>query len=413
MQDITDPASTSGTSSEPHHKEEGKKRRELDADDRRRTTLELSKMSHPLTNQSPHLYNIANGGFAPPEAEINVSDSANIGERMASEFKVSLPTGFHTTISKHIKTMEHTKKGVKVGDKTIFDLQTIFLRLLTIGQQRQMELAPIFHYELCPVPPSLIDEYGHLRKGSKAPLAHKLCVQTLHPSPPDITIIDMSKLLYHIVWPLKGNASAIVGSINTRLSHIPGEKVLVFDKYHDISAKDHERMRRAGLGSINYDLTVNTPLPSREVIMRNKHNKLQLSKVLSTFNFGEGVTVESCTNGGFNHDEADITMISYVLMAAESNMQVIRILSDDADVFILLVYWVYRNNIQATVQMERWDGVVWDINATCAQLGHNCLQIMGMHYLTGSDTTSFLYGKGKVSALTTLTSGTSLDCTQP
>ena len=91
-------ASISGTGSEPHHKEEGKKRRELDVDDRRRITLELSNMLHPLTNQSPHLYNI---GFAPPppEAEINVADSVNIGEIMASEFNVSLPTGFYTTIS--------------------------------------------------------------------------------------------------------------------------------------------------------------------------------------------------------------------------------------------------------------------------------------------------------------------------
>ena len=41
----------------------------------------------------------------------------------------------------------------------------------------------------------------------------------------------------------------------------------------------------------------------------------------------------------------------------------------------------------------------FDINATCAQLGPKCLQILGMHYITGSDTTSYLYGKGKVSAL--------------
>ena len=116
-------------------------------------------------------------------------------------------------------------------------------------------------------------------------------------------------------------------------------------------------MRRAGLGSIHYDLTINTPLPSRDAIMRNKH-KLQLSKVLSTYSFGEGVTMESPHDGVFNHDEADITMISYLLMAAESDTRVIRILSDDTDVFVLLVYWVYRNKIQATVQMERWDGAV-------------------------------------------------------
>ena len=48
--------------------------------------------------------------------------------------------------------MEHIKKGVKVGDRTIFDLETIFFRLLTVGQQRQMKLASIFQYELCPIP---------------------------------------------------------------------------------------------------------------------------------------------------------------------------------------------------------------------------------------------------------------------
>ena len=88
---------------------------------------------------------------------------------------------------------------------------------------------------------------------------------------------------------------------------------------------------------------------SGEAIMRNKHNKLQLSKVLSTYNFGERVTVESQSDGVFSHEEADITMISYLLMAAESDTPVIRILSDDTDVFVLLLYWVYRQKFQATV----------------------------------------------------------------
>ena len=189
------------------------------------------------------------------------------------------------------------------------------------------------------------------------------------------------------------------------MSPLPGKKVLVFDKYHNVSAKDHECMRRAGLGSINYDLTINTPLSRRDAIMRNKHNKLLLSKVLSAYSFGEEVTVESATDGLFNHDEADITMISYLLMTAQCDTQVIRILSDDTNVFALLVYWVYQNKIQATVQMERWDGAIWDISAACAQLGTKCLQILGMHYLTGSDATSYLYGKGKVSALKTLRAG--------
>jgi hypothetical protein len=140
-----------------------------------------------------------------------------------------------------------------------------------------------------PWAPSIINDYGLLRKGSRAPLANKLCVKPIRPPPPDVTIIDVSQLLYHIVWPFKGTGSAIVESIKIKLSNIPGEKVLVFDKYHDISAKDHERMRRGGLGSISYDLTVNTLLPNRDSILKNKHNELQLSKVLSNFDLKDSL----------------------------------------------------------------------------------------------------------------------------
>ena len=214
----------------------------MDADDRRLILLELSKMSHPQENQSPQLYNIANGKICPSDTGVNVAESVDIGEKMVSEFRTSLPSGFHATISSPIKTMEHIQKGVKVGDKMIIDLETIFLRLLAVGQQCNMRLAPIFQYELCPIPPSLIDEYGFLRKGSKAPLARKLCVKARQPMLPEVTIVDMSQLLYHIVWLSNGNALVLVKSIRTRLSSLPNEKILVFDKYNSVSAKDHERM---------------------------------------------------------------------------------------------------------------------------------------------------------------------------
>lgn len=115
--------------------------------------------------------------------------------------------------------------------------------------------------------------------------------------------------------------------------------------------------------------------------------------------------METNDNGVFRHDEADVTMISYVLEAACCGKEVIRVLSDDTDVFILLVYWVYRSALQCKVQMERWNGTVLDINATCANLGPKCLELLGMHALSGCDTTSYPYGKGKVTALSTLLAG--------
>ena len=50
-------------------------------------------------------------------------------------------------------------------------------------------------------------------------------------------------------------------------------------------------------------------------------------------------------------------------------------------------------------------GTVLDINATCSELGPQCLQLLGMHTLSGCDTTSYPYSNGRARALNTLLSG--------
>ena len=62
--------------------------------------------------------------------------------------------------------------------------------------------------------------------------------------------------------------------------------------------------------------------------------------------------------------------------------------------------------MQCKVQMERWYGLVLDINVTCADLGQYCLQLPGTLMLICSyaHTTSYSYGKGKVYALNTMVS---------
>ena len=80
-------AGTSDTSSEPYNKEEGKKRRDIDAGDRRRISLELSKNAHLLENQSPYHYNITNCGFSPNKDEVNFAYSVLKWDIMASEFQ--------------------------------------------------------------------------------------------------------------------------------------------------------------------------------------------------------------------------------------------------------------------------------------------------------------------------------------
>ena len=117
---------------------------------------------------------------------------------------------------------------------------------------------------------------------------------------------------YHIVWPHGGRLSDLIASIQGRINRYPdvAEKIIVFDKYKGISAKDHERMRRAGEVVIDYELSITSLLPKRDVILKSKNNKRRLASVLSTFNLGNIVTMETQADGLFDHDEADVTIIS-------------------------------------------------------------------------------------------------------
>ena len=111
-----------------------------------------------------------------------------------------------------MKTMQEMKKVVIVNGKAIFVIETIFVRLLVVGQQRGVDVTDIFHNELRHVPPSVIDEFRCLSRGDKTVLVKCLGVPVNVPvnsaPAPDLVLIDASQLLCHVVW-----------HVGVRLSH--------------------------------------------------------------------------------------------------------------------------------------------------------------------------------------------------
>ena len=68
---------------------------------------------------------------------------------------------------------------------------------------------------------------------------------------------------------------------------------------------------------------------------------------------------------------------------------VLWVLSDDTDVFVTLVHWIYWVDIQYKVQMDHWDGTALNINSTCATYSqmsatpcHACPQWMRLHLIS-------------------------------
>ena len=60
-------------------------------------------------------------------------------------------------------------------------------------------------------------------------------------------------------------------------------------------------MRRAGKDFTYYNLIASNPLPNRDAILKNKHNKRELSRVLSLFNLSLDVIINSRYYGEFTH----------------------------------------------------------------------------------------------------------------
>ncbi len=151
------------------------------------------------------------------------------------------------------------------------------------------------------------------------------CVQYLHQIDEHIRLRKGNKsdtLEFHIAWPHGGAPSDLISSIKARLSQYSGNADMIIE---GIPAKDHEQMRYAGKTSI---------LHKRDAILKSKTNKQRLTSVLSTFSLGENATMETRDDGEFNHDEADITMVSYVIQAANYGKDVIHVVTDDTDIFV-------------------------------------------------------------------------------
>ena len=95
----------------------------------------------------------------------------------------------------------------------MFDAESIFVRIMMVGEQRQLPLAPIFSFQLCAVLLYLVDEFGCLRRGNKAALMNRLVIKLSRPRSPDILIVDGQQLLYHVTWPCGRDSSFLVASM--------------------------------------------------------------------------------------------------------------------------------------------------------------------------------------------------------
>ena len=90
-----------------------------------------------------------------------------------------------------------------------------------------------------------------------------------------------SRLFYRIIWPHVSSPSELIASNEEHLSNYleASKKIVVFDKYQNISVKDHDRLRQARGAVLDYDLFIESHLPKRNAKMKTKSNKRKFANV--------------------------------------------------------------------------------------------------------------------------------------
>ena len=153
MDDIFD--KEDGETRGPHvkHKEEGLRRRRLDADDRAKIKEELTQHTHPFNVFATAPMNIMNGQIG--GSNVNVQHAVELGTDILHSFYNDMQSVFYDSIRKRVTMMETAKKGVTVGDGTVFDMDKLYGRMFVIGQQCHIDLRRVFAFELAPHPPAV------------------------------------------------------------------------------------------------------------------------------------------------------------------------------------------------------------------------------------------------------------------
>ena len=112
------------------------------------------------------------------------------------------------------------------------------------------------------------------------------------------------------------------------------------------------------------------------------------------------------------HEEADIIMIQQLLLLVETDCQVqgITVISEDTDVFILLLHYYNTESITIPTIMESpiKGRAVININKTLIKHSAIIPNVLAAHGLTGCDTVASCYGIGKGTVVKTLCSGMAL-----
>eukprot|EP00794_Sanderia_malayensis_P018452 gene18452-20301_t len=301
-----------------------------------------------------------------------------------------------------VRTLENLKIGVIIEKETIhINRMVLFARLMLI-LQRETDPAPYFSYELKPIPTALFKE-GMTRKANKS-LLTKALINKFPSYQTNVTstdyVLDRGVLLHRVRWLPGSTYDNIISQHQKYIIMKFGRCHIVFDRYASgANIKDHEHQRR--MLKTSADIQVDGDFPAfcnQTAFLLNNNNKMQFIQLLGKALERVGHHVV------YSNGDAD-TLIASTALEFCALGSTVSVVADDTDVLILLLY--HWNDKMAGIffysEAKRDKNNIVPLHSIkdiSVSLGNNLkVLILFIHAWSVCDTTSSIYGIGKLSIM--------------
>lgn len=363
--------------------------------------LDWLEIRNPFNPDINELMSINSGVVA--NSDVNCDKAAEIGEKVINRIIGTNYSNLHLKRNDRVKPLLSGISSIKIKDREItVNPALLFSRILCSASSPE-EIKQCFKYELAPSSPSLFDN-GLLRKTTKSALYQifdKLCPPLLQ-NPSFVThyVIDGGHLIHKVVWQSPAIFSEIFSQYYNYIKYHYGQNVtVVFDGYEKVQTKIVEQNRRSTgkiVPIVSFSDLSAVRIPKSD-FLSNSTNKNNFIRALGKMLFENGINVK------YSDGDADtlIVMTAIAISENSSDEDAVAVVSDDTDVMVLLIHYCQKRLLMVRPGKSSKPNKITDITTLQQKLGDLKDVILSLHAMSGCDTTSALFNRGKINLVNT------------
>ncbi|KAL4105063.1 hypothetical protein QTP88_020338 [Uroleucon formosanum] len=348
----------------------------------------------PQTNK---IMSISNGIIG--NDEINCCDAYEIGKNLMNKMVGLKFDNFKFKRANRVLPLLSVKSSIKVYDHSVPIDPLLLFQRISLNTRFQDNLDEYLKYELSPYPLAIFDDVG-MRKTNKSTLfkCFKSSIYEMDTSNATY-IIDGGFLLHRVIWHQDDTFQCIFNKYIVYLKkHFGSNVIVVFDGYNDNSKniKAMEQFRRSeafsGSFEVFFNETMKVPI-SQEKFLSNRSNKNRfISTLMQKL---ENINIASKQA----QDDADVLIIETAIEEAYTRKTVV--VGEDVDLLVILIA---RTPSQKHIFFLKpgkgnVDTKIYSSTNSMDHYNFGREHILFLHAVTGCDTTSTFFNKGKVKVL--------------